>query len=119
MEKVWSTFSTGPPRIYPRSPPSGTLSGLDSPVQTAQSAIIGVPVSYRTYRRDNSLLRLPVRQRRNLQGQSLIALQSSLAGIKYIIIDELSMVSQAQLAWVDRRLRQGTAVDEPFGEISV
>ena len=55
MEKVWSTFSTGPPRIYPRSPASGTLSGLDSPVQTAQSAIIGVPVSYRTYRRDTPL----------------------------------------------------------------
>ena len=29
------------------------------------------------------------------------------------------MVSQAQFAWVDRRLRQGTAVDEPFGGISV
>lgn len=27
--------------------------------------------------------------------------------------------SQAQFAWVDRRLRQGTAVDEPFGRISV
>ena len=32
--------------------PSGTLRGLDSQVQTAQSAIIGLPVSYRTYRRD-------------------------------------------------------------------
>ena len=55
MENVWSTFSTGPPRIHPWSPPSGTLSGLNSPVQTAQSAIIGVPVSYRTYRRDTSI----------------------------------------------------------------
>ena len=52
----------------------------------------------------HSLLRLPVRQGRNLQGQSLKALQSSLAGVKYIIIDELSMVSQFQLAWFDRRL---------------
>ena len=67
----------------------------------------------------HSLLRLPVRQGKNLQGQSLKALQTSLAGVKYIIIDELSMVSQAQFAWVDRRLRQGTAVDEPFGGISV
>ena len=32
--------------------PSGTLRGLDSQVQTTQSAIIGLPVSYRTYRRD-------------------------------------------------------------------
>ena len=59
----------------------------------------------------HSLLRLPVRQGKNLQGQSLKALQSSPAGVKYIIIDELSMVSQAEVAWVDRRLRQGTAVD--------
>ena len=35
------------------------------------------------------------------------------------MIDELSMVSQAQFAWVDRRLRQGTAIDEPFGGFSV
>ena len=34
---------------------SGTLRGLDSQFQTAQSAIIGLPVSYRTYRRDNNL----------------------------------------------------------------
>ena len=44
----------------------------------------------------HSLLRLPVRQGKNLQGQSLKA-QSSLAGVKYIIIDELSTVSQAQI----------------------
>ncbi len=43
----------------------------------------------------HSLLRLPVRQAKNLQLQSLKALQSSLAGVKYIIVDELSMVSQA------------------------
>ncbi|CAM9347424.1 unnamed protein product [Ectocarpus sp. 12 AP-2014] len=67
----------------------------------------------------HSLLRLPVRQAWNLHGQSLKALQNSLTGVKYIIIDELSMVSQSQMAWVDRRLRQGTAVDEPFGGILV
>ena len=33
-------------------PPSGTLRGLDSQFQTAQSAIIGLPLSFRTYRRD-------------------------------------------------------------------
>ncbi|CAN0196239.1 unnamed protein product, partial [Ectocarpus sp. 12 AP-2014] len=66
-----------------------------------------------------SLPRLPVRQGRNRHGQSLKALQNSLTDVKYIITDELSMVSQSQMAWVDRRLRQGTAVDEPFGGISV
>ncbi|CAN0559485.1 unnamed protein product, partial [Ectocarpus sp. 12 AP-2014] len=67
----------------------------------------------------HSLLRLSVRQGRNLQGRSLKALQNSLAGVNYIIIDELSMANQSQMAWVDRRRRQGTAVDEPFGGISV
>ena len=71
------------------------------------------------HRRQHAAQLLPVRQGKNLQGQSLKALQISLAGVKYIIIDELSMVRQAQFAWVDRRLRQGTAVDEPFGGISV
>ena len=32
--------------------PSGTLRGLEWETQPAQSAIIGLPVSYRTYRRD-------------------------------------------------------------------
>ena len=32
--------------------PSGTMRGQDSQAQTTQSAIIGIPVSYRTYSRD-------------------------------------------------------------------
>ena len=32
--------------------PSGTLRGLEWETQPAQSAIIGLPVRYRTYRRD-------------------------------------------------------------------
>ncbi|CAN0450826.1 unnamed protein product, partial [Ascophyllum nodosum] len=53
----------------------------------------------------HSLLSLPVRDRKDLQGDSLKKLQARLAGVKYIIIDELSMVSQVQMAWIDRRLR--------------
>ena len=67
----------------------------------------------------HSLLRLPVKGGRNLQGAALKALQNKLAGVRYIVIDELSMVSQAQFAWVDRRLRQATGKDEAFGGISV
>ena len=66
QEKVRSTFGKGteylfhePFRIRPPvardrflKPPSGTLRGLEWETQTAQSAIIGLPVSYRTYRRD-------------------------------------------------------------------
>ena len=36
--------------------PSGTLRGLEWETQPAQSAIIGLPVSYRTYRRDRNLI---------------------------------------------------------------
>ena len=53
MQKVQSTFTLGSLKIASQSPPSGTWCGLDSQAQTAQSAIIGIPVSYRTYRRDN------------------------------------------------------------------
>ncbi|CAM9107682.1 unnamed protein product [Ectocarpus sp. 13 AM-2016] len=45
----------------------------------------------------HSLPGLPVRQGRNLHGQSLKALQKSLTDVKYIITDELSMVSQSQM----------------------
>ena len=61
-EKVRSTFGKGTEYLFRMllrdrslSPPSGTLRGLDSPFQTAQSAIIGLPVSYHTYRRDKSV----------------------------------------------------------------
>ena len=66
----------------------------------------------------HSLLSLPVRDRKDLQGDSLKKLQARLAGVKYIIIDELSTVSQVQMAWIDRRLRQATGkTTEPFGGI--
>ena len=45
--------------------------------------------------------------------------QTTLEGVRYIIVDELSMVSQAQFAWVDRRLRQATGKDEAFGGLSI
>ena len=55
MEKVRSIFTMGPSRIdRSLKPPSCTLRGLDSIFQTAQSAIIGLPVNYRTYCRDIS-----------------------------------------------------------------
>lgn len=40
--------------------------------------------------------------------------------MRYVIIDELSTVSQAQMAWVDRRLRQATGkTTVPFGGVSI
>ena len=69
----------------------------------------------------HSLLSLPIRGKNahELKGQALQKLQNSLIGIKYIIIDEYSVVGQRLLGWIDRRLRQGTVVDEPFGGISI
>ena len=58
QEKVWSTFGKGAEYLFHMSVrnrslnPSGTLRGLEWETQPAQSAIIGLPVSYRTYRRD-------------------------------------------------------------------
>lgn len=66
-----------------------------------------------------SLLLLPVQAGLQLKGTSLKSLQDKLKGVKYIILDELSMVRQAQLAWMERRLRQATAIDQPFKGMSI
>ena len=55
MTSSWKRYGVSLPWALQGSlleAPSGTLRGLDSQFQTAQSAIIGLPVSYRTYRRD-------------------------------------------------------------------
>ena len=48
MEKVQSTFTLGSPR---RPPPAPCVVWIPRP-RPPSSAIIGIPVSYRTYRRD-------------------------------------------------------------------
>ena len=68
----------------------------------------------------HSLLKLPLRAGQALTGDSLKRLHQSLDNVDYLVIDELSMVSQSQFAWVDRRLRQATGrTDEVFGGFSV
>ena len=70
----------------------------------------------------HSALQLPVRDHKNreLQGQSLQRLQLSLEGKHYILIDEMSMLGQKNMAWVDKRLRQATGkLAEPFGGLSL
>ena len=55
----------------------------------------------------HSLLSLPTRgDFKDLEGQRLNKLQQSFSDIKYIIIDEMSMVGRKTLGQVDRRLRQ-------------
>ena len=70
----------------------------------------------------HSLLKLPIGSNgiRDLTGQSLIRLQTSLADIKYIIIDEFSMLGQCNLGWIDKRCWQATGKkDENFRGLSL
>ena len=70
----------------------------------------------------HSVLNLPVGPRGNkdLKGQSLIRLQDRLCHIKYILIDEYSMLGQTSLGWIDKRCRQATGQqDEIFGGKSI
>ena len=55
----------------------------------------------------HSLLSLPTRgDFKDLEGERLQKIQRSFSNIKYIIIDEMSMVGRKMLGQVDRRLRQ-------------
>jgi hypothetical protein len=57
----------------------------------------------------------------NLEGERLKRLQQRLEGVKYIIIDEKSMVGRRMLALIDMRLRQAFPEhsNKPFGERSI
>ena len=71
----------------------------------------------------HSALHLPVQKHNcnDLRGPALAKLQNKLKDIKYLIVDEVSMLGQNNMmAWVDKRLRQATTnLDIPFGGISV
>ena len=69
----------------------------------------------------HSALQLPVRNHNNdLQGTSLQRLQLRFSGKHYLITDEMSMLGQRTLAWVDKRLRQATGkLYQPLGGISI
>lgn len=55
----------------------------------------------------HSLLSIPVSgDFKDLEGQRLSALQESLCGVEYLIIDEMSMVGRKLFGQVDKRLRQ-------------
>ena len=69
----------------------------------------------------HSLLSLPIRgDFKDLEGERLNKLQQSFSHIKYIIIDEMSMVGRKTLGQVDNRLRQAFPhhAQEVFGGCS-
>jgi len=70
----------------------------------------------------HSLFHLPIlgRHHNDLKGKSLQKLQIKLMGVKYIIIDEFSVIAQKMLGWVGKRCRQDTCQMEAlFGSLSV
>ncbi len=86
---------------------------------TGTTGMAGFNISGKTL---HSALQLPVRNsnNRDLQGASLQRLQLAMTSKLYIIIDEMSMIGQRMLAWVDRRLRQATGkLDVPMGGMSI
>ena len=55
----------------------------------------------------HSLLHLPTKgEFKDLQGEQLSKIQQSLAGVEYLIIDEMSMVGRKMFGQVDKRLHQ-------------
>ena len=70
----------------------------------------------------HSFLQLPIRGKKScdLKGQSLRKLQDDVLGIKYIIIDEYSVIGQKLFGWIDSHCKQATGCEtSPFGGISI
>ena len=68
------------------------------------------------------LLKLPIRGKRKkeLNGEPLAQIQDLFERIKYLIIDEYSVISQSDFAWINRRCKQATGQqDMPFGGINI
>ena len=70
----------------------------------------------------HSLLQLPIKGKKNvpLKSSALSKLQEDMNGVRYLIIDEFSVVGQKMFAWINRRCKEATGnTTLPFGGISV
>ena len=70
----------------------------------------------------HSFLQLPIKGKKgcDLKGQSLRKLQDDMSGIKYIIIDEYSVIGQKLFGWIDNRCKQATGCQTlPFGGTTI
>eukprot|EP01083_Nonionella_stella_P086800 241316_1 len=68
------------------------------------------------------LAQLPVGgyNRKQLSGASLQRLQAKFEGVRYLIVDEVSMLGQDTLEWLDKRLKQATGKQSAlFGGLSI
>lgn len=88
-------------------------------ILTATTGIAGFLIGGIT---SHSALQLPVQaqNKRELSGTSLTQLQHRLKDVQYIIVDEVSMLGQRTMEWVDKRLKQASGYhDTPFGGYSL
>ena len=55
-----------------------------------------------------------------LKSSALAKLQSDLNGVKYLILDEFSVIGQNMFGWINRRCKQATGCSTvPFGGMSI
>ena len=84
----------------------------DKSIFTATTGIAAFNIHGQTL---HSAAQLPIREIKELQGESLQRLQLKLEGKEYLIIDEMSMIGDKMLSWLDNRLRSVTGFqDTPF-----
>ena len=86
-------------------------------IVTATTGIASFSINGQTL---HSAAQLPIREYRDLQGDSLQRLQLRLEGKRFPIVDEMSMIGHKILSWLDNRLRAGTGRQNiPFGGMSI
>ncbi len=86
-------------------------------IVTATTGIAAFSINGQTL---HSAAQLPIREYRDLQGDSLQRLQLRLEGKRFLIVDEMLMIGHKMLSSLDNRLRAGTGnQDIPFGGMSV
>ena len=96
--------------------------GRQNPLmRCAPTGVAAFLISGRTI---NSIFRIPIVQKYGtlplLEGAGLAQLQAQLRGVKYIVIDEKSMVGLTMLSWIHARCAQAfPGSDEDFGGISI
>ncbi len=86
-------------------------------IVTATTGIAAFSINGQTL---HSAAQLPIREYRDLQGDSLQRLQLRLEGKRFLIVDEMLMIGHKMLSSLDNRLRAGTGKEDiPFGGMSV
>ena len=86
------------------------------------SALFGIAAFNISGKTLHYLLKMPIKGKHahDLNGAALAQVQERFVGVKYLIIDEYSVVSQRELSWINRRCKQATGIAEScFGGINI